>query len=451
MSVEAERAILGAILLEPKAYLEAAGHLQAGEFLLDAHRRIYERMKNLTEQSVPIDLITLTEELDRHKELEAIGGAVYVSSLLDGVPDRSSIQHYINIVKDKYLRRMIIRAAEVFKKSAYETPSSEQLLKEGEVAIRTLTEQHARSAGSTRINSWLQIPTLERLPQENVSWAVEGIIPAGVVLWAGESGSYKTWLSLWLAKAVNEGRDFLGRKTVRRPILYLDRENPLALIRERCSILEIGSSEAFRLWGSWETDQPPTIGDRRLLEIARTEKPLIVFDSFIRFHTADENSATEMGRIMAEIRALANAGAVVILQHHKPKADGTQYRGSSDIKAGVDAAFAVSYQKEQETLTFQCFKNRFGDEPTITIKPQLDSGKPFEVTQDQALRREQEAEQILHKIIEDRPGVNQGEIVERAGLPVHKTRLILKRREGTLWRTEQGPRGRRDYYPLARV
>ena len=409
-------------------------------------------MKKLSraESSWPIDMITLVEELDRHKELQSVGDVGYVSSLLDGVPDRPSIQHYIRIVKDKALRRNLIHAAESTIKNAYEkAQSGEEILTESEAAMRRLAERHTRAAGASRISSWAQIPTVERLPVEDVNWVVEGMVPAGsVVLWAGESGSYKTWLSLWLAKAVQEGRDFLGRKTVQRPILYLDRENPLPLIQERCSILGIHSSETFRIWGGWQPDPPPIIGDRRLLEIARTMKPLIVVDSFIRFHGADENSATEMGRVMGEVRALANAGAVVVLQHHKPKAEGTQYRGSSDIKAGVDVAFAVTYEKEQETLTIQCFKNRFGEEPAITVKPQLDNGNPFEVTQDQALRRKHEAEQMLLKIIEGQPGVNQGEIVGMGGLPVQKTRLILKRGVGRLWRTEQGPRGRLDYYSL---
>src|ERR1039458_2794030 len=247
-------------------------------------------MKKLSraESSWPIDMITLVEELDRHKELQSVGDVGYVSSLLDGVPDRPSIQHYIRIVKDKALRRNLIHAAESTIKNAYEkAQSGEEILTESEAAMRRLAERHTRAAGASRISSWAQIPTVERLPVEDVNWVVEGMVPAGsVVLWAGESGSYKTWLSLWLAKAVQEGRDFLGRKTVQRPILYLDRENPLPLIQERCSILGIHSSETFRIWGGWQPDPPPIIGDRRLLEIARTMKPLIVVDSFIRFHGA---------------------------------------------------------------------------------------------------------------------------------------------------------------------
>jgi hypothetical protein len=315
--------------------------------------------------------------------------------------------------------------------------------------MQRLSEEHAGSAGKSRITSWVQIPTLERLPVGDVKWAVDGLVPdGGVVLWAGESGSYKTWLSLWLAKAVLEGRDFLGRRTVQRTVLYLDRENPLALIRERCSILGIRSSEDFRIWGGWQSDGPPLIGDRRLLEIARTIKPLMVIDSFIRFHGADEKSATEMGRVMGDVRALANAGAVVVLQHHKPKAEGTQYRGSSDIKAGVDVAFAVTYEKEQKTLAVQCFKNRFGEEIAMTIKPKLGDGEGFEVTRDPVIEREHEEETAMFHIVQGQPGISQSQVVKLAEMPVHKARSILKRGEGTLWRTGQGPRGRLDYYPL---
>jgi replicative DNA helicase len=104
-NIEAERSILGAILLDNLAYNQAAEHLKPEDFLLDSHRRIYTRMVDLAEASHSIDLITLAEELGRHGDLEAIGGAAYVSALLDGVPDRPSIEHYIKIVRDKALLR----------------------------------------------------------------------------------------------------------------------------------------------------------------------------------------------------------------------------------------------------------------------------------------------------------------------------------------------------------
>jgi replicative DNA helicase len=110
-NIDAERSILGAILLDKKAYDEAAAlGLTASDFSLDSHRRIYSRMIELAESSRPIDLITLIEELKRHKELEAIGDVGYVSGLMDGVPDRPSIRHYIKIVREKAAQRKLVHA-----------------------------------------------------------------------------------------------------------------------------------------------------------------------------------------------------------------------------------------------------------------------------------------------------------------------------------------------------
>ena len=80
-SVNVERSILGAILLENFPYNQAAEHLRSKISLLDSHRRIYGRMVDLAESSRPIDMITLIEELDRHKDLQAIGDVGYVSEL----------------------------------------------------------------------------------------------------------------------------------------------------------------------------------------------------------------------------------------------------------------------------------------------------------------------------------------------------------------------------------
>ena len=111
VSLDAERSILGAILLDSKAIDEAAAlGLTASDFSLDSHRRIYSRMIALAESSRPIDMITLIEELDRHKELGAVGDYGYVSGLIDGVPDRPSIRHYVRIVLEKSAQRKLVHA-----------------------------------------------------------------------------------------------------------------------------------------------------------------------------------------------------------------------------------------------------------------------------------------------------------------------------------------------------
>jgi replicative DNA helicase len=110
-SLEAERAVLGGILLENTAYPEAAGSLKPQDFSLDSHRILYRRMADLAEADRSIDLITMIDELSRHNELEKIGDVGYVSSLVDGVPDRPSIANYVRIVKEKAQLRSLIVAS----------------------------------------------------------------------------------------------------------------------------------------------------------------------------------------------------------------------------------------------------------------------------------------------------------------------------------------------------
>jgi replicative DNA helicase len=141
-NVEAERSILGAILLDNFAYNQAAEHLRIEDFSLDSHRRIYSRMVDLAESSRPIDMITLIEELDRHKDLQPIGDVGYVSSLVEGVPDRPSIEHYVKIVRDKALLRGLISAANTaIARAADQSDSAEDVLSDAEAAIFQLSEK----------------------------------------------------------------------------------------------------------------------------------------------------------------------------------------------------------------------------------------------------------------------------------------------------------------------
>jgi replicative DNA helicase len=141
-NVEAERSILGAILLDNRAFYDASEHLRAEDFSLDSHRRIYSRMLDLAEQSRPIDIITLVDELDRKKDLQAIGDVGYVSSLLDGVPDRPSIDHYVHIVRDKAMLRGLIAAANnAIAKASEQADPADEILNDAEAAVFALSEK----------------------------------------------------------------------------------------------------------------------------------------------------------------------------------------------------------------------------------------------------------------------------------------------------------------------
>jgi replicative DNA helicase len=141
-SAEAERAVLGAILLDNQAYPQAAEFLRADDFSLDSHRRIYLRMAELAETGRPIDFVTLIEQLGQNKEIESIGGVAYVTSLTDGLPRVKNIEQYVKIVKDKALLRGLIHAATSAIQQAYEQEApAEEIVDAAESAMFQVAEQ----------------------------------------------------------------------------------------------------------------------------------------------------------------------------------------------------------------------------------------------------------------------------------------------------------------------
>ncbi len=141
-SIEAERSILGAVLLDNHAFYDAAEHLKPDDFSIDSHRRIYSRMMELAESSRPIDIITLVEELEQKKDLQAVGDASYISGLLDGVPDRPSIEHYVRIVRDKAILRGLINVANTaIAKASEQAEPADEILNDAEAAVFQLSEK----------------------------------------------------------------------------------------------------------------------------------------------------------------------------------------------------------------------------------------------------------------------------------------------------------------------
>src|SRR5277367_1209046 len=111
-NTDAERFVLGSILLDDSFYIQAAGTLEAGDFSLEKHRRIFKRMGELQTRGEKIDRITVANELMKFNELEACDGLTYLVSLDDGLPQIPNLDSYIRIVKDKAVLRRIIFASQ---------------------------------------------------------------------------------------------------------------------------------------------------------------------------------------------------------------------------------------------------------------------------------------------------------------------------------------------------
>jgi replicative DNA helicase len=145
-NLEAERSILGAILLDNYALNAAVEKLRADDFFLPQHRQIFERMIHLGETQQAIDSVTLMEDLSRGGKLEAAGGVAYLSQLADGLPRVTNVEHYERIVKEKsVLRSLAFSAAAIQEQALAAGEDADIILDRAESTIFQLAEDRVRA------------------------------------------------------------------------------------------------------------------------------------------------------------------------------------------------------------------------------------------------------------------------------------------------------------------
>lgn len=145
-SRESEEAVLGAILINPEAYFDVAQFLQPEDFYIHRNRWIWEAMINLFENRVPLDMLTITEELERTGYITELGGPAYITSLINNVPTSLHAEAYGRIVEQTAIRRRMIGAANKIVKVAYqEELSIDTVVDEAEKAIFSVSEQRQSS------------------------------------------------------------------------------------------------------------------------------------------------------------------------------------------------------------------------------------------------------------------------------------------------------------------
>lgn len=141
-SIECEKSVLGAVLLDNACMDEAAETLTADEFHFDAHRRIYRAMLTLRDEQLPIDLAMLQTKLRARGEFEKIGGATYIAGLIDGVPRTDTIEFYTSVIKKKAQVRMLMKAASQIAMLCVDDPDSPSLIADCQRIFWEACESH---------------------------------------------------------------------------------------------------------------------------------------------------------------------------------------------------------------------------------------------------------------------------------------------------------------------
>ena len=220
-NLEAERSVLGAILIDNHTFNLAAAVITAPAFFRDAHRRIFERMSDLAERSQPIDLVTLKEALERAGELEEVGGPAYIASLVDGVPRSTNVEYYAQIVKEKATLRALIFSANKILANAYDADQEADLiLDDAESAIFAVAEDRVK-AGFIPMRDLVNesFPKIEKLFEhksyitgvptgfDDLDRKTRGLQPGDLVIVAARPSMGKTSLVLNICQHVaTQGR-----------------------------------------------------------------------------------------------------------------------------------------------------------------------------------------------------------------------------------------------------
>lgn len=341
-NLDAERTILGAILLENSSLAEAQEGLEVDDFSVDSHRRIYLRMTELAASGHAVDLVTLANELARCKEITDIGGVAYLASLTEGLPRRPIIDEYIRIVADKSLGRQLMEVGQrAIEWTAEQSESSAWTLDAIERQIKNLKERAKIFQKKQTEPFFLGYHTFVSSAPEAVEWTVEGLIQKdgnGLIL--GDSGTSKSVLIFDLAIHLIAGVSWFQHQIPNRiRVGLVAREDAPGLSQSRLKRLVDGAPESLAMFlecidletwlyintraqrETWSLQKETDIQD-----IIQSTKErgiqILFFDVFRELWEGNENDNQETAKVLAAAKRIGReANCQVAIVHHLSKSD----------------------------------------------------------------------------------------------------------------------------------
>jgi len=253
-NVEAERAVLGGVLLEPEAATKAIEIVSPESFYRPAHGKIFQAMIVLFKRHEPIDVMTLAEELKKSGDLDALGGVAALTDLVDGTPTAANIEHYARIVLDKFILRQLIRASTDIAQDAYAASrEADAILDSAEQKIFKISESRV-SQGFVHIKEILKerFEEIQRVHETRMSITglpsgfidldkyTAGFHPSDLVIIAGRPSMGKTSFALNIAQHVG----LMEKKPV--AVFSLEMSKELLVQRLLCSEAQVDAQKVRR-------------------------------------------------------------------------------------------------------------------------------------------------------------------------------------------------------------
>jgi hypothetical protein len=352
---DAERAVLGeSLLLGIDCFRAARAHCEPADFFFDAHREIFAAMDALAEAGAAIDCLIVYERLEKSEALKSLGGLAYLGTLKTSETEATNVIHYARIVAEKARMRQVMNVAAVlYARASAEDQTPAELVSDGEKLLAGI----AASNGARGFVDLFDTPE-ELASATPLTFAIKDFLQkdAATVI-AGLVGSYKTFVSLSIAKALLNESETLWSTF---PVLH-KAESVIYLIPESargpfCTRLEL-------------IGLMPYVHNHRLLVRTLNKGPVLALqdarflggirgahvfvDTGIRFMAGSENEAGDAARgLSADILAMiANGAASVVVLLHSPKSFETQnymtlenmVRGSGELGAPFATGWGVRH------------------------------------------------------------------------------------------------------------
>ena len=395
---EFEACVIGAGLRDEAKLSLILGTLEERDFSSPKCMVIFKAMQALFNKGAPIDLLTLSRELEGKGILSS-----ELTEIQDSYFDGFDLNYYIGQIKELSTRRKLQGIlAEI------EDPSIEF----SEIISKT---RGLLDGSQTKTSLDLEIITPgDVYLYEKPTPLVDPFIYQGTVnLFSGPSGKGKSIVTLSICKPVLIGGLVWGRYRVTKPgpVLLIDEETPRPFLRDRFEKMGIGKDLPLYILHFQGIQIDRSIYLEALIQKIREIKPVfIVFDSLIRFHSQNENEAGAMSQVMGAFRKIANEGVTVWIIHHHRKGDGPldqKARGSGDIVGGVDTEFSIT--EKDGILTFSSVKTRMEPFGPVQLKLVIDKDQMkvvYQGTEEETLMGE------VKEILQDQDRLTISEILE---------------------------------------
>ena len=434
-NLDAERAVLGAVLLEGRETLpRLAEMLQTSDFFLEAHRVVFDTMQRLGDRGEPVDLITLSEALRRAGQLEAVGGPALLALLVEQASLSTLLTSYIDILVDAAVRREALQAAARLATNANNGAGSTALL--AELAATTEALQRRRR-GAFPLP--IPLPTFATTPPIEPVWLVEHLLLAGTSGWLGAGAKVgKSYLALDLLLACALGEPWLGQFSVPRPltVVLIEEEDSAWRIYSRLQHLIAG--RGLEAWPATfhvsirrglRIDAPATF-DPLARWLAAVHPDLVCWDVFNLLHSQDERRPDQIMPVLWKLDTLRNdIGCSNLVLHHQRKpaagapdtaSGGQKLRGPSEFWGWAENSLYLSPLKgkgalivepESKDALVEPFKVHLEDRPDGSRAWIYDGALAAKVSRGDEVRQ-----RIVRVLQEQITAMSRGDLAKAVGL-----------------------------------